>query len=115
MKVLGIAPSSIDFKWALLDGTRALPRVLSLPSTSQNLPADACEGHALVRARRMSTTLQDVQQLIIATGKYRLEKDPKKPGQWVVLRSRQAATNFRRWAAAESARAACRLVIEAPA
>jgi serine/threonine protein kinase len=42
-------------------------------------------------------------------------KDPKKPEQWVVLRSHQAATNFRRWAAAESARAACRLVMEAAA
>lgn len=42
-------------------------------------------------------------------------KDPKKPEQWVILRSRQAATNFRRWAAAESARAACRLVMEAAA
>ncbi|MEU0250301.1 protein kinase [Streptomyces sp. NPDC006235] len=42
-------------------------------------------------------------------------KDPKKPEQWVVLRSRQAATNFRRWAAADSARAACQLVMEAEA
>ncbi|MER6050368.1 serine/threonine-protein kinase [Streptomyces sp. NPDC001793] len=42
-------------------------------------------------------------------------KDPKKPEQWVVLRSRQAATNFRRWAAANSARAACQLVMEAAA
>src|SRR5690606_24430467 len=44
-----------------------------------------------------------------------IRKDPKKPEQWVILRSRQAATNFRRWAAAESARAACRLVMEAEA
>lgn len=44
-----------------------------------------------------------------------IEKDPKKPKQWVVLRSRQAAANFRRWAAAESSRAACRLVMEAAA
>ena len=36
-----------NFKWALLDGSRAQPRVLPLPSTSQKLPADACEGHAL--------------------------------------------------------------------
>jgi serine/threonine protein kinase len=42
-------------------------------------------------------------------------KDPKKPEQWVIQRSRQAATNFRRWAAAESPRAACRLVMEAAA
>lgn len=40
-------------------------------------------------------------------------KDPKKPEQWVVLRSRQAAMNFCRWAAADSARAACQLVMEA--
>lgn len=56
MKVLGIAPSSTDFKWALLDGTRALPKVLPLPSTSQKLPADACEGHALLSLRRLLTT-----------------------------------------------------------
>lgn len=56
MKVLGISPSSTDFKWALLDGTRALPQVLHLPSTSQKLPADACEGHALLSLRRLLTT-----------------------------------------------------------
>lgn len=44
-----------------------------------------------------------------------IRRDPKKPEQWVILRSRQAATSFRRWAAAESARAACRLVMEAAA
>jgi len=44
-----------------------------------------------------------------------IEKDPKKPEQWVILRSRQAAAKFRRWAAAEGPRAACRLVTEAAA
>jgi hypothetical protein len=56
MKVLGIAPSSTDFKWALLDGSRAQPRVLPLPSTSQKLPADAYEGHALLSLRRLLST-----------------------------------------------------------
>ncbi|SCG59931.1 hypothetical protein [Micromonospora halophytica] len=56
MKVLGIAPSSTDFKWAFLDGTRAQPRVLPLSSTSQKLPADACEGHALLSLRRLLST-----------------------------------------------------------
>lgn len=40
-------------------------------------------------------------------------KDLKKPEQWVILRSREAAAKFRRWATAESPRAACRLVTEA--
>lgn len=40
-------------------------------------------------------------------------QDANKPGQWVVLRSRQAAAKFRRWAAADSPRAACGLVLEA--
>lgn len=53
MKVLGIAPSSTDFEWALLDGTRALPQSLPLPSRSQKLAADACEGHALLSLRRL--------------------------------------------------------------
>ncbi|MFE5501651.1 protein kinase [Amycolatopsis japonica] len=42
-------------------------------------------------------------------------KDPKKPKQWIVLRSPKAATNFRWWAAADSARSACGLVMEATA
>jgi len=42
-----------------------------------------------------------------------ITNDPKKPGQWVVRRSRQGAANFRRWAEAESPRAACRRVTEA--
>ena len=44
-----------------------------------------------------------------------IEQDTKKPRQWVVLRRRQAANRFRRWATATSARAACRLVKEAAA
>jgi serine/threonine protein kinase len=39
-----------------------------------------------------------------------VEKDPRQPEQWVVLRSRQQASSFRRWATAPSPRAACRLV-----
>lgn len=42
-------------------------------------------------------------------------KDPLKPRQWLILRSRQAAENFRRWASADSPRAACQLVTEAAA
>lgn len=56
MKVLGIAPSSTDLKWALLDGTRATPHVLALPSKSQKLPADSCEGHSLLSLRRLLST-----------------------------------------------------------
>ena len=41
-----------------------------------------------------------------------VEPDPKKPGQWVVFRRRQAATNFRRWATARNAPTACRRVTE---
>jgi hypothetical protein len=61
MRVLGIAPSSTDFKWALLDGSRAQPQVLPLPSTSQKLPADACEGHALLSLRRLLSTFLSEQ------------------------------------------------------
>lgn len=61
MKVLGIAPSSTDFKWALLDGTRAQPQVLPLPARSQKLPADACEGHALLSLRRLLATFLSEQ------------------------------------------------------
>jgi serine/threonine protein kinase len=42
-------------------------------------------------------------------------QDAKNPGRWIVLRSREAAGNFRRWAAAKSPRAACQLVTEAVA
>jgi len=56
MKVLGIVPSSTDLKWALLDGTRAQPQVLPLPSTSQKLPGDPSEGHALLGLRRLLST-----------------------------------------------------------
>ena len=42
-----------------------------------------------------------------------VEPDPKKPGQWVIFRRRQATANFRRWAIAQSAAAACRRVMEA--
>ena len=62
MKVLGIAPSSTHFRWALLDGTRAAPQVLDLPSTSQKLPADASEGHALLSLRRLLSTFFTEQQ-----------------------------------------------------
>lgn len=68
MKVLGIASSSTDFKWALLDGSRAQPRVLPLPSTSQKLPADACEGHALMNLRRLLSTFlaeQGVERICV--------------------------------------------------
>ncbi|TDD32913.1 hypothetical protein E1287_21155 [Actinomadura sp. KC06] len=68
MRVLGIAPSSTDFKWALLDGTRALPRILPLLSTSQKLPADACEGHALLSLRRLLSTFlaeQGVERICV--------------------------------------------------
>lgn len=63
MKVLGIAPSSTDFKWALLDGTRAKPQALPLPSTSQKLPADASTGHALLSLRRLLSTFLAEQRV----------------------------------------------------
>jgi hypothetical protein len=68
MKILGIVPSSTDFKWALLDGTQALPRVLPLPSTSQKLPADVCEGHMLLSLRRLLSTFlaeQGVERICV--------------------------------------------------
>lgn len=40
-------------------------------------------------------------------------KDPKDASQWVVLRAREGTGNYRRWSMAQSARAACRLVLEA--
>ena len=68
MKVLGIAPSSTDLKLALLEGTRAAPRVLPLLTKSQKLPADSCEGHALLSLRRLLATLfaeQGVERVCI--------------------------------------------------
>jgi len=68
MKTLGIAPSSTDLRLALLDGLRALPRVLPLPSNSQRLPADACEGHALLSLRRLLSTFlaeQGVERICV--------------------------------------------------
>ena len=56
MRVLGIVPSSTDLKWALLDGTRETPMVVPLGSTAQRLPADECEGHALLSLRRWLAT-----------------------------------------------------------
>jgi hypothetical protein len=40
-----------------------------------------------------------------------LPKKLQNPEQLVILNSRQAATNFRRWVVAESARAACQLIL----
>jgi hypothetical protein len=68
MKVLGIAPTSTDLKWALLAGTRTQPQVLPLPSISQKLPADACEGHALLSLRRLLSTFlaeQEVERVCV--------------------------------------------------
>jgi len=42
-----------------------------------------------------------------------VNKDPKNPAQWVILRSRRGLAGFRRWATALSPQAACRLVMEA--
>lgn len=56
MRVLGIAPSSTHLRWALLEGTRANPVVRPLSSTSQRLPGDDCEGHALLSLRRLLST-----------------------------------------------------------
>ncbi len=56
MRVLGIAPSSTDLKWALVEGTRPTPVVLPLASRSQRLPTDECEGHALLSLRRLLST-----------------------------------------------------------
>lgn len=53
MRVLGIAPKSTHLRWALLKGTRENPVVHPLPSTSQKLPVDECEGHALLSLRRL--------------------------------------------------------------
>lgn len=63
MRVLGIVPSSTDLKWALLDGTRSTPRAIALPSKSQKLPADACEGHALLSLRRLLLTFLAEQRV----------------------------------------------------
>ena len=63
MRVLGIVPSSTDLKWALLDGTRRNPVELPLPSTSQKLPADECEGHALLSLRRLVSTFVSEQKV----------------------------------------------------
>lgn len=68
MRVLGIVPSSTDLKWALLEGTRATPSCIALPSKSQKLPADACEGHALLSLRRLLLTFlaeQGVERVCI--------------------------------------------------
>lgn len=77
MKVLGVVPSSTDLKWALLEGTRARPRTIVLPSKSQKFPADACEGHALLSLRRLLLTFlseQGVERVCIlqaGTSKFR--------------------------------------------
>lgn len=68
MKVLGIVPSSTDLKWALLEGTSSAPCILPLPSKSQRLPVDACEGHALLSLQRLLTTFfveQGVEHICI--------------------------------------------------
>ena len=56
MRVLGIVPSSTHLRWALLEGTRAVPVVCPLRSTTQKLPVDQCEGHALLNLRRLLST-----------------------------------------------------------
>ena len=63
MRVLGIVPSSTALKWALLDGTRSNPVLLPLPSTSQKLPTDDCEGHALLSLRRLLSTFVTEQRV----------------------------------------------------
>ena len=63
MRVLGIAPSSTTLRWALVEGTRPNPVLLRLPSTSQKLPADECEGHALLSLRRLLSTFVTEQEV----------------------------------------------------
>ena len=41
-----------------------------------------------------------------------IRQDPKQPGHWAVVRSRQGTDNFRRWDTTTSPRVACRLVTE---
>jgi hypothetical protein len=63
MRVLGIAPSSTDLKWALLDGSANSPSLLDLPSIKQKLPSDDSEGHALLGLRQLLTTFFKEQQI----------------------------------------------------
>ena len=63
MRVLGIAPSPTTLRWALVEGTRPNPVLLPLPSTSQKLPADECEGHALLSLRRLLSTFVTEQEV----------------------------------------------------
>ena len=63
MRVLGINPSSTTLGWALVEGTRPDPKSLRLPSTSQKLPVDECEGHALLSLRRLLSTFVTEQEV----------------------------------------------------
>lgn len=68
MRVLGIAPSPTELKWGLVQGERAQPEALYLPSNTQKLPVDACEGHALLSLRRLLVTFlqeQRVSQVVV--------------------------------------------------
>jgi hypothetical protein len=56
MKVLGVVPGSSDLKWALVDGVRASPILLSIPTKGQKLPSDPVEGRALQSLYRLIST-----------------------------------------------------------
>jgi hypothetical protein len=56
MKVLGVVPSSSDLKWALVDGVRADPVLIPIPTKGQRLPSDPIEGRALQSLHRLITT-----------------------------------------------------------
>lgn len=53
MKVLGVLPSSTDVKWALLEGTRQSPLMVSIENKAQRLPAGGDEAQNLSRLKQL--------------------------------------------------------------
>lgn len=63
MRVLGVAPTSSDFTWAIVDGTRSTPALVVPPTKKQKLPADEDPGHALQGLYRLVSTFVKEQAI----------------------------------------------------
>jgi hypothetical protein len=63
MRVLGVAPTSSDFTWAIVDGTREAPTLIPPPTKRQKLPADEHPGQGLQGLYRLVSTFVKEQSI----------------------------------------------------
>jgi hypothetical protein len=56
MRVLGVVPTSSDFKWAIVEGQRGSPTLFATPTKTQKLPVDQDQGQVLQGLYRLVST-----------------------------------------------------------